>query len=203
MVAVARVPFVIFLDGATGSGKSTILQWLSSRYPNSLKVGRKLTTRPQRPGGTDSDHTFVSDIPVRHSKFAYTDVGAMYAINLDEVEETLAANKCYAVSCTRPATVEEFRFHYSAIYIYVFRPACLFSVSALMFDRGVTDAAAIQARMNEIEECIPKYSANITQYDHVILNASTGEALLLQVSNLLLQYGLSAADAKNAPRRIP
>ena len=183
-------PEIILLDGASGVGKSTILQYLKNEYSDQLYVGSKLTNRQGRIGDTEWEFKFVEIIP-KNSKYSFQSVGYYYAIDFEELTNIIKQGITYVISCTDRNTIEKIKNDFPTISIYVYRAQTRMQVNQLLIDRGLQNEIDIKIRLAEYDLIISKYIENINLYDYVILNIGTVHELYCQISNLLSNYSIN------------
>lgn len=176
---------VLVLDGPTGSGKSVLLNHVRTTKSERFHAIRKLSTREQR-GAFDEDHYFVSSIPDSNRYLRYHDVGAKYAIDLDEIEILHTRRLIPALICTHTKTIEELKDRFCTKSVFIYRPMSEQEISALMTLRGVTSPSRIKERLSELADLAGRYTERILLYDHVVLNIGTKKDMFSQLDVILL-----------------
>src|ERR1051326_34723 len=112
---------LLLFDGATGAGKSSLLEHIRDEYSRRLYVGKKLTTRRKRVGDNDWEFRFVEYIPSLSTHYSYDSVGSKYAVNRDQLMETIGRGFVYAISCVDRRTMEQLVSEFTTKTIYVYR----------------------------------------------------------------------------------
>lgn len=175
---------LLIIDGPTGSGKSALLQHVRETKRQSLCAPKKLTTR-QRRDAFDNDHRFVDRISSDNRYLVYEDVGATYAIDLEEVKQFRSQKKIPVIICTNTNAIRRLKKYFEAKTIFVYRHFDEETVSDLMMARGVTNPENIAERLHELSTLTERYSERILLYDHVILNIGKLELLFSQFDRIL------------------
>ncbi|MCA9367615.1 hypothetical protein KC887_05150 [Candidatus Kaiserbacteria bacterium] len=175
---------LLIIDGPTGSGKSALLQHVREAESLPFCVVKKLTTRQKR-DVTDDDHLFVGRIPDDSRYLKYEDVGATYAIDIDELRRVTSQKKIPVVVCTSANVIRELRECFDVRTLFVYRHFDERTLDDLMMKRGVVDQAKIAERLSELETLAERYTDRILLYDHVILNIGAIEFLYFQFDRVL------------------
>jgi len=168
-----REPELLIVDGVTGTGKSTLLEFLRRDYAGSIRVGATLTERRRRPTDATWEYRFVDEIPERLAKFTYASVGNRYAIDLDEIASAVSAGLCYSFTCANYAIIEFLRSRFKTVVIYVYRPLTSEEIQALMIRRQAESTEDVEARCVDAARVLEDYATYIQTYDFVLLNAGT------------------------------
>jgi guanylate kinase len=163
-------PELLLFDGATGSGKSSLLSFLRECYSNRVHVGTKVTTRNRREGDNEWEFSFVTEVPQELREFSFTSVGHQYAVDVQRLVETNDRGLVYAMSCVDRGITQRLRGRFSTIAIYVYRPWLAEDFDALLKRRGVTDVTDVSRRRVEVASVCTEYARKIDLFDHVILN---------------------------------
>lgn len=168
-----REPELLIVDGVTGTGKSTLLEFLRRDYAGSTLVGATLTERRRRATDSSWEYRFVEEIPERLSKFTYTSVGNRYAIDVDEIASAVIAGLCYSFTCANYAIIEFLRSRFKTVVIYVYRPLTSEDIRGLMRRRLADSTDNVEARCADAAHVLDDYATYIQTYDFVLLNAGT------------------------------
>lgn len=161
------------LDGPSGSGKSMIIERLRKYNPGKIKTIKKRTTRQRRASDNDYEFEFVDNIDLATDEWAFESVGNKYAIDVDRIDQLIAANACVAITCTDKNLANKLRSRFDACYVYVHRDMSTSELIELMRTRGTTSQSEISSRILEFESSVIDYSRNILLYDAVIINSGT------------------------------
>jgi len=184
---------LLLLSGATGSGKSTILALLRSRFLGSVYVGRKYTTRARRNSDCAWEARHVDSLPHDHSLLAFEDVGAQYAVALREAAAAVDRGLVYAISCSDQVVRQALKNRYRACHLFVYRDWSRTggSFGRLLDDRGVQRQDDRLHRWKEHAH-VPDHLLQAEQdIDEVLLNVGTIEQLGLQFLRTLSRHGIA------------
>lgn len=188
-------PQLLLLDGATGAGKSSLLNYLREEYSRGVFVGSKLTTRPKRIGDNDWEFGFVTEIPERNAAYSFNSVGNRYAVNQDELSHTISRGLTYGITCVNRTTMEALKSDFDTLLIYVYRLWTAADLEGLLVSRGDTDGSASGLRRDEVASIASQYLEKIELYDHVLLNVGSKTNLLDQFSAILSWHGINRESA--------
>ena len=182
---------LLLLDGATGSGKSSLLTYLREKYSVKVLVGAKLTTRQKRIGDNDWEFRFVEHISKQYSRYSFTSVGNHYAINHEELMYAINHRLIYAVSCVDRQTMELLKSDFDTVTIYVYRTWTATDLESLLISRGTSNQLDSQFRRDEAASIASQYFEKIEMYNHVILNVGSKMDMVEQLSKILLLHGIT------------
>lgn len=182
---------MIFIDGGTGAGKTSLLKHLRAEYSQSVLVGTKLTTRPKRNTDNEWEFRFVNQIPEQYSKYTFTSVGYQYAIDENELLSTIKSGLVYAVICGDRRVIEAL-LALHAVGLYVYRAWTVPEFEALLASRGTLDPSEAQFRRDELSSTSGQYVEKVVFYNHVLLNLGSEPDLINQLSAILRLYGIHA-----------
>jgi guanylate kinase len=188
------LPQLILFDGATGSGKSSLLKCLRNEYSLSVLVGAKLTTRQKREGDNDWEFRFVDRIPAQYSRYSFNSVGNHYAVDPNELENAIRRPLVYAISLVDQQIMEILRSDFDTVIIYLYRLWEAEELEALLSSRGASDHDS-QLRRDEVASIASEYLEKIKLYDHVVLNIGAETDMINQMSKILQVYGIARDDA--------
>lgn len=183
-------PQVILLDGATGSGKSTILGNLRHLYSERLVVGTKYTTRSRRLTDNDWEFRFVESVPKDMNRYKFTSVGNEYAINEAQLRETVNQTRIYAISCVDAEVMQLLSANYRTLTIYIYRPQTEKDLNALLDGRGGVTLTDKRLREEELTNVSKDYARKLRFYSHVVLNIGTVADMLYQVETIFDLYSI-------------
>jgi guanylate kinase len=189
-----REPEVLIVDGVTGTGKSTLLEFLRRDYADSIRVGATVTERRRRPTDSTWEYRFVNEIPERLAKFTFTSVGNRYAIDPDDITRAVSAGLCYAFTCANYEIIEFLRNRFKTLVIYVYRPLTSEDINMLMIRRQTESTEEIEARCADAARVLEDYATYIQIYDFVLLNAGTIEDFENQARAILRCCAIPAWD---------
>jgi len=184
-----RRPELLILDGATGAGKSLLLEWLRQEYSD-VEVGTKLTTRKRREGEQAWEFRYVKSIPKRYSSFAFSSVGNYYAIDYTALSKAVHSGLTYALSCVDRRIVKRLAAEFNSLIFYVYRPPIDGALDQILISRRSADRRDSLARRDETLMIAEHYVENIGYYNHVLLNLGSKENLFGQLSRILLMHGV-------------
>jgi len=179
---------VILLDGPTGAGKSTCLDFVRDQYAEAIKVGRKLTTRRPRATDNDWEFSFVDRMEADSELLVFGSVTNQYGVNCREIDTALRAGRSYCITCTDPKTIAELKQRYPTSLIYIFRPLSELDLASLARERGTTDATELDARRAELKSQLVDYVGRVALVDRVVLNLGGLESLIDQLRLALDKY---------------
>lgn len=180
-------PELVLIDGSTGSGKSTILDYLRNTYSQVFYVGSKYTTRDKRVGDNSWEFKFVDEIPESYKKFSFGSVGKYYAVDFDEIKSAVKNEKTYVITCVDKATQMALGTYFRTIVIYVYRNWSVKDLDELFSSRASSKEDA-KIRRDEVDSIPIEYMEKIENYKHVILNVGTKENLYKQLAKILASY---------------
>ena len=183
-----RRPELILLDGATGSGKTMVLENMRKIYKKTIVVGAKFTTREMRPTDSSWEFAFVDRIPDQHRSYAFKSVGNYYALDVYSIRDAIANQAVYAVSCVDGHVMERLKREFTTLSLYVFRNTSIEDLSSLMKARKEKESAL---RLAERTSLLTKYANRMESYDHVILNVGSKEDVRVQLSAILKANGIT------------
>ena len=183
------MPQLFLIDGATGAGKSTILEYLHSTYTKRIVVGRKLTTRQRRIGDNEWEFEFVENIPNNQLRYSFASLGNHYAINFEELTNALSQGLTYAVTLVDKTILKQLSSDFKTASVYVYRPLTDENLQSLLVSRG-SDAKDWQSRKKEVESIGADYLDKIDIYNHIILNVGIPSMMIEQVSKILRVHGI-------------
>lgn len=181
---------IVVLDGASGAGKSTIIDFVHREYADRVAVVRKFTNRPRRRNEGNRDSCFVETLPAE-VEYVYESVGWRYGISASEIERAHAAGLAAIVTCTDLTTLKALRRQHNGVIVYVYRCQGGQSIRSVLKERGGgTESREDRLREQEVELALSCYAQRLGIYDHVIINAGGKEELFSQVAALLLHRGI-------------
>jgi guanylate kinase len=192
-----RLPQVLLLDGATGTGKSLVLQYLRDEYRATVHVGAKFTTRKRRAGDNDWEFKFVESIPDSSRQYSYSSVGNEYAVDPVDLATAARHGKLYATTCVDPSILRRIAADFRTIVVYCYRPMTAAGLLALLATRGTRDPEEVEHRRKEVESVVADYQRRIALYNHVLLNLEGHHQLRDQVSSLLRHHGIAPDRTTN------
>lgn len=179
-------PFLVgelwLLDGATGSGKSTALEYLRSHPSNQFAAIRKLTTRSKRLSDNDWEFDFVSDISEFGGRLVWESVGARYAVDLNQLGNN--AHKTKVMVCTELSVQMRLVEDYGARVLYFYRPMSDEQFEALLSDRG-SSSVVRDERREERASIGNDYPARLSWNTTTILNLADLSLLEVQLERLV------------------
>lgn len=199
--ATTKLPQLIILDGATGSGKSSLLEHLHENYTQAVLVGAKLTTRKKRLADNDWEFRFTSRIPKQYERYSFSSVGNQYAVNVDEFQNAIQSRLTYAISCVDRRTSKLLSSRFSTVAIYVYRSWTQEELEALFQIRGTSCRLESELRREEIASIAKEYYDKIDIYDHVILNVGSRQEMIKQLAKILRLYGITQDRLSITTRR--
>lgn len=182
-------PQVLIIDGVTGTGKSTLLQFIRSQCP-AVHVGAKLSDRPRRADDSAWEYRFVQEIPAHLEQTTYKSVGNRYAIDMDELTTALRHGRTYVTTCGHFEVIENLRRRFMVATVYIYRPLTSGDIHSLMQQRGVHDSDVITSRTHELGKLLDDYASGMHIFDFVILNVGTLTQFENQVRAFLRVCGL-------------
>lgn len=186
-----QLPQILLFDGATGAGKSFLLEFLRKEYEEKILVGTKLTTRQKRISDNEWEFRFVKRILEPHSRYSYSSVGNQYAIDDDELKSAIDRGLVYAVSCVDRRTIETLKADFITVTIYLYRSWTAKDLEALLASRGTSDRPDSELRREEVLKLASQYMDKIELYDHVLLNVGSQKDLFEQLIRILILYGIT------------
>jgi len=196
-----KSPQVIIFDGATGSGKSSLLKYLRQEYSHSVLVGTKLTTRQRRLADNDWEFRFVDHIPHEYRSHCYNSLGMSYAVDYPSLVAAVREGLVYAFTCVDRVLIERIKFQFNTLAIYVYRSWTMGELEQLLVERGPADPTTRQLRLAEVAAVAQSYGDNVDLYDHVILNLASEADLHKQFNKLMASYDLGPSLGR--PERTP
>jgi hypothetical protein len=183
-------PQVMVFDGVTGSGKTTALAYIRELCTATVRIGHVWTQRSRRQDDPEWEHIFVDDIGTTGNLRKYESVGNHYAIDMNEVAETVRTGLCYVVSCADYDLVAELRSCYRTRFVFVYRPVTARGVEQLLLKRHGVRPPDTKARVADTRLMLDEYAGAIGLFDCVILNVGSLTDLHAQVRALLSVYHL-------------
>lgn len=173
---------VLMIDGITGCGKSSLLEYANKNFLNFRQL-KKYTTRSRR-NASDCDHIF-SDFP-RHSELIiYEDVGAIYCIDITSIEKNEEKGVNTILVCTNSNARKEIHRRFFSKSIYIYRPISNKLLLNLQEERGVVDSIQINSRLAEYDNFLENYISSIEEYDSVILNIGKMDYMFEQFNKIM------------------
>ncbi|MEV1109143.1 hypothetical protein AB0I95_10865 [Micromonospora sp. NPDC049751] len=192
---------LILLDGATGSGKSTVLEHARHHDSGRFGVVRKVTDRPRRLSDNDWEFEFRQEVPDDGDHVRWSSVGWQYALPTATIEGLLHAGRIPVVICTDPSVIALLREAYTVVVVYVYRPLTPDELERLLVLRGTVGPDAAARRL-EHHAVVRDYAGRIAEIDAVLLNIGTTADLtdqFDQVARALTVPGRSVDQAAPMP----
>ena len=184
------MPRVIIVTGASGSGKSTAINFFleakCKRYrPELLK---KYKTRKKRKAEShNEDGIFVSEIPPQ-CDLVYEQYGDRYGIQLASIFEKLSQGITPIIILNDVRVVQDVKTALGLCVssVYLFRlPPLLEEYEKIAKQRQRDIGTDALVRFNKANAVYRIFIENINLFDHVILNSWGLEELRKQVNNLV------------------
>ncbi len=184
---------LLIFSAPSGSGKTTIVRWLMSNYPElRLRFSVSCTTRRPRTGEQDGkDYYFISDEEFRRridggEFIEYEEVyaGRFYGTLRSEVDSQLqrGENVVFDVDVAGGCNIKR-QYGSKAMSVFI-RPPSVEELRRRLLVRGTDTPEAVDDRVAKAE----KEMSFAARYDHVVVNddlAQAKEAVRLLVAKFL------------------
>lgn len=191
-------PRLYIISGSAGSGKSLLLQTISSDPSLNGTIAPKYSTRPRRINQFD-DTEHVAQINDEEYTFVYPLQTNIYGIKADEVTALLARGYNVFVALSDLRVVEEVKHYFGslAVSLYIYRNLSSSQLRQILQQREnhrdrsnkpITFTKEGRTRINRLYLMQRQYVENITLFDHAILNTGKPEEMLQQVRNVVAGY---------------
>ncbi len=178
------------LDGASGSGKSSIMQALVKMMPDKLRLIHRYTTRKRRPSDAEEEYIFISQDEykkmvtggrfIEHREYLF---GMSYGTVIDEVRSIIDSgqNAIGIINLGNGRIVKE-RLP-EAVTIFLEVPAEM--IERRLRKRGTHTQEQIQERVGNARKAM-NYASH---YDHIVknLDGKLNEAIN-QVKEIIASY---------------
>ena len=190
---------LFLIDGAAGTGKTDILDYVREKYPGGKQVHvmTKFTTRARRPeeisGKLSIDLEFVTEQQFIESQktpgfYFYGYGGALYGFLRADIDRALQIYKTVFIIVRNRAVIQQIVLDYPSVcvvpvFIYTDREQCCKRLSADGYDNN-----AVEFRLGRQELASNDYLKHSTLYREVIINNSTRTDLQRLVDSLLGKY---------------
>lgn len=159
------------VSGASGTGKSTLLQHVLDRVPD-LRFSVSLTTRSPRPGEVDGLHYhFVDGVQFSQQRdqgglLEHAEVyGTWYGTPRQPVEAAIAAGQSMVLDIDVQGAAQVRRGHPEAVSIFILPPS-LGELRARLEARGTDTPGVIERRMAGAATQL----ARCGEYDYLVMN---------------------------------
>lgn len=179
---------LIVLFGGSGSGKTTVLDFLKRDLGDKFHEGRKLSSRARRVN--DSEEMRVG-IPRRDVTAAcdiiYERYGHLYGVDSQEIYSKINHGIYFGIVIQDAIALDQVRkkFPFCKIW-YVTRPLSESSFLSIAIARG-TPEAEIESRIKMLGTVFTEYVENIHLFDGVIFNAGSEDHLRKLTRCLIVQ----------------
>ncbi len=187
------MPHVLTLTGASGSGKSLVVQRMLRLHDVSFQpvLVPKFTTRSQRPEDQDSTRprevVCVTEMPCA-CDLIYEQYGERYGLRFQDLYEQLQCGKTPIVILNDIRAVEDVKTACGALVksIFVFRASpSIESYRLLTLGRGDADPDEYLKRYQKANAIYRIYIENIALFNHIILNCGDMDELDLQIKQII------------------
>lgn len=187
------------ISGASGSGKTILLNLIQNKTNFKAVVAPKYSTRPERKGEFD-DIKHVDQINDEEYTFVYPMNDKIYGIKAKEIMDFLGQGYNVFIILSDLRIVEEVIKFFGglAVSLYVYRNLSATQLKKVLQERekardikqgdSVPFAKQRQIRLNRLYLMQRQYVDNITLFDHVILNTRKPQDMLQQVTNIVGAY---------------
>lgn len=181
------MPHLITITGASGSGKSTVVNYLLTSANNSFKpkLIPKYTTRTPRKDDR-GEVICVSEIP-DECDLVYEQHEARYGIRLKDIYDVISRGASPIVILNDVRTVEDVRSALNGLVrsIFIFRTSPTFErYQQLAKSRRVQNEVDIERRFRKAQAIYRIYIENIYLFDQVIINNGSRKDLRVQVRQI-------------------
>ena len=181
------MPHLITITGASGSGKSTVVNYLLASTNSSFKpkLIPKYTTRSPRKDDR-GEVICVSEIP-GECDLVYEQNEARYGIRLKDIYDVISRGASPIVILNDVRTVEDVRSALNGLVrsIFIFRTSPTFErYQQLAKSRKVQNEVDIERRFRKAQAIYRIYIENIYLFDQVIINNGSRKDLRVQVRQI-------------------
>lgn len=196
---------IFLIDGAAGTGKSDLLEYIESKYskPKIAKIIRKFTTRELRPEEKEKkiklDLKFISyseylEISKNHEIFSYEYGGNHYAFYKKDIDNALSEySNIFIIVRNLPLILklkEEYK-NVKVISVYIH------SDKSTILERLEKDGYSEEAkrfRLSRQKLVWDDYLRNPDNYDEIIINNSNKNDFQRLIDNLIMKYNKVPAN---------
>lgn len=181
---------LIIVAGASGAGKSFLLEHLSFINPR-IEVITKKTTRPPRPYEVDNKRTILDlklecsfeEVDCCDFKYAYSSY--CYGVEKKDIDNSLKNQKNPVLIIRDCETIHDIKLYYpDALVIYIQSGLSGEDLKEKLLSQQ-RDDIEITDRMSRIRKDFEEYVNYIYLFDHVIINFYDNESLLSQARSIL------------------
>jgi guanylate kinase len=186
---------LFLIDGASGTGKSDLLKWVTENNANDIGFVTKGTTRAQREYERNDpeillDLEFLTDEEFNTKGFDYTYAygGARYGFSVSQITAALVEFENVFVIVRNNTTINSVARDYGFINVV---PVFIYTDKTELKNRLETttlDPSIIAFRMGRSDIALRDYYAHPEAYQDVLINNSSREIFHNTIDRLILKY---------------
>ncbi len=195
---------IYILFGASGSGKTTVLNIIKSHYQN-IDVHTKATTRKKRVYDDEEIASFPMGIPYDQYDYIYSQYGYEYGIQKNQIEESLNQNKFHFIICNDIETIEKIKSDFNDLVkvIFLLFDAPKEVIESIQKTRKITDDE-IGIRLNKIQFLNQTFIERSNLFDEVIKNnfGDRPEKMISQIDRIINPIKHAATNSENDVKEI-
>ena len=195
---------IYILFGASGSGKTTVLNIIKSHYQN-IDVHIKATTRKKRVYDDEEIASFPLGIPNDQYDYIYSQYGYEYGIQKNQIEESLNQNKLHFIICNDIETIEKIKSDFNDLVKVIFLrfDAPKEVLESIQKTRRITDDE-IGIRLNKIQFLNQTFIERSDLFNEVIKNnfGDQPEKMISQIDRIINPFNPSATNFQNDVKEI-
>lgn len=187
------MPRVITLTGASGSGKSTAIDYFLDANGEDYKpeLLKKFKTRPKRESESHNEDGLFTDRIPQDCDLVYEQYGSRYGLTLRGVYDKISNGITPIIIVNDVRVVQDIKSALGpcVISVYLFRETPSIELyQKLSNARYNVDNSDTLVRFNKANAVYRIYIENIDLFDHVILNSWGLDELRTQVFNLVSSF---------------